>query len=99
GLLAVAADFHGQDVRVEGLDLELLAQLVVADRDRLRLALATVKDGGHLALATQAAARTFAMRRADFGFDDECLFHGISRKYGLNNKTPRPRPGAASRGL
>jgi len=75
GLLGGATDLDGEDVRVKRLDLEVLAQLVVVHRDRLRLTFATIDDGGHFALMTQAAARTFASRRADFCLDDKCFSH------------------------
>jgi len=62
----------------------------------LRIILSAIQDGWHFALAAQAAARTLPMRNARLGVDDKRLFHELLREFG---KTPRPRPGAASRKL
>ena len=50
-----------EDVRVEGLVREAVAQFVVVERQFHRRFTGTVQDTRHLARTTQAAARTFPL--------------------------------------
>jgi hypothetical protein len=74
-LLLAAGEIERQQVRVEGLDRQMLAHLVGGDGDGDRLIGTAVNDRRDLARATQAAARTLALVLTRFGVDDEILFH------------------------
>ena len=65
------ADLQVDDRRVEALVVEHQQQPGVVERQGARLAMATVEDGGHLVLVTQAAARTFALRVTELGVEFE----------------------------
>jgi hypothetical protein len=77
--LAHVADLQVDDGRVEALVVEHQQQAGVVERERTRLTVPPVEDGGHLVRATQAAARTFALDIAELGDEFERGFHGHLR--------------------
>ena len=72
-LLGLAIDVDAEDVREEGLVLELPGEVLELYRNRLRFALATVDDGGHAALPTQAPRHCAAVAGTRFGDDFELV--------------------------
>ena len=89
-LLRLALVIHGQDVRVEGLVLQMLDQLVVLGGKHLGVLASAVDDARNQSLATQAAARTLALICAGDCIDFEVLLH-------VSVLSPNKHPAPATR--
>src|ERR1700677_1258980 len=73
--LRLAAHLETQDRRVEALVVEHDRELLMAQGQRPRLQMSAIQNCRHFALATQAAARTFAMRLAELRRELKRGFH------------------------
>ena len=63
----------------------------VVEGEPARIAVAAVQDSRHLALVTQAAARTFALVVPELGANFECGLHWLLSPFdSLTHRTPRP---------
>src|SRR6188474_195888 len=90
--LADVTDLEVDDGRVKALVLEHQQQPGVVERERTRLAVASVEDGRHLVRTTQAAARTLALGVTELGIEFECGLHDqFSSRLGFG---AAPRPGS-----
>ena len=76
-LLRLAIHLHLEDVRIKRLVLKMVEQFIVLGGKHLRLLATTVDDPGYQSLATQAAARTFALIAT--GHCNDFVFFCMSR--------------------